>query len=97
MLLQARCKGHAVTGLRIDHSNAQPFPKRDMPAIELHLDHLLIECGLPTGFWEGEAEICDWRLCAWLESKKHRGIFSRSVTVAMTPSGENAFRMVPVD
>ena len=63
-------------------------------AIELELDHLRIECGLPPDFWSGQPEIHDRRLCAWLQAKQFGSKSSRSpLPLDMIPSGENSFRL----
>lgn len=97
MLVIAQYKGHSVTSLRVGRRNARRFFARSTAAIEFELDHLRIECGLPPEFWDGEAEIRDHRLCAWLESKRHPRHPSRAdVTLAMVPSGRNSYKLSPV-
>lgn len=97
MLVIAQYKGHSVTALRVGRRNARRYFQRSAPNIEIELDHLRIECGLGPEFWDGEAEIRDRRLCAWLASKQHSRRPSHSdVTLAMTPSGRNSFKLTPV-
>ncbi|HVN92223.1 MAG TPA: hypothetical protein VMT38_00930 [Terracidiphilus sp.] len=72
------------------------FPK-EVDTIELHLDHLLIQCGLNRDFWQGHTEISDPRLCAWLESKNFNGRPGDApIPMAMIPSGKNSFRLRPI-
>jgi hypothetical protein len=72
------------------------FPKQ-VSSIELLLDHLQIECGLKPGFWQGEPEIFDPRLCAWLESRHlHTKPDRTAIPLAMIPEGNNCFRLQPV-
>ena len=73
MVVKTQCKGHAFTGVEVGAGNVRRYFPKDIEAIELHLDHLLIQCGLPAGFWHGQTEIRDPRLCAWLESKNFNG------------------------
>jgi hypothetical protein len=98
MVVETQRKGCAVTGLRVGATNARRYFPRDVAAIELQLDHLCIECGLPPDFWDGQPEIHDPRLCAWLESKEHKtnsGRFPHHL--AMIPSGVNSFKLGPAD
>lgn len=97
MLVTAHYKGHSATSLRVGRRNAQRFLAPSLATIQLELDHLLIECGLPSDFWQGKAEIRDHRLFAWLESKHHpRRPTHAQIHLAMTPSGANAFRLTIV-
>ena len=97
MLVKAQYKGHSVTALLVGRQNARRFFQQSTPTIEFELDHLRIECGLPPEFWQGDAEIRDLRLCAWLESKHHpRRPLHSEFTLAMTPSGRNSFKLMPV-
>jgi hypothetical protein len=97
MVVKAQCKGHEVTGLRVGHTNARRYFRRDNADIELQLDHLRIECRLSPEFWDGQPEIHDPRLCLWLESKQFYGS-SRGMTahLAMIPAGENSFKLSPL-
>jgi len=94
MAVRTQSRGLTVTGLHVGtHNVRRYFPKR-IAVIELHLDHLLIQCGLPPDFWNGRPEIRDPRLCAWLEAKNFRGNSNRTpLPMAMTPTGENSFRL----
>jgi hypothetical protein len=97
VLVTAQYKGHSVTALRVGRRNARRFFAKSTSAIEFELDHLRIECGLPPEFWDGEAEIRDLRLCAWLESKHHpRRPPHTDVTLAMIPAGRNSYKLSPV-
>lgn len=97
MVVKTQCKGHEVTGLRVGASNARRYFPKNISAIELQLDHLRIECGLPPDFWRGQPEIHDPRLCVWLESKQFNHNNSRvPVLLDMIPSGENSFKIGPV-
>jgi hypothetical protein len=52
---------------------------------------------LSPDFWLGQTEICDPRLCAWLESKNFNGRPGEEpVPLAMIPSGKNCFRLQPI-
>lgn len=97
VLVKAQYKGHSVTALAIGRRNVRRYFARSAQTIEFELDHLRIECDLPPEFWDGEAEIRDLRLCAWLQSKHHpsRRLRSRAA-LAMTSTGENSFKLVPV-
>lgn len=97
MVVKTQCKGHEVTGLRVGAYNARRYFPKNISAIELQLDHLRIECGLPPEFWHGRPEICDPRLCAWLEQKQFHGKQRHApIPLDMIPSGENSFRLGPV-
>jgi hypothetical protein len=97
MVVKTQSKGIGVTGLLIGMDNVRRYFPRQVSVIELKLDHLQIQCGLPPDFWQGEPEIHDPRLCAWLESKHMRGKSDRApVPLAMVPEGKNAFRLQPV-
>jgi hypothetical protein len=94
MVVRTQSKGLKVTGLHVGINNVRRyFPKR-ISVIELHLDHLQIQCGLSPTFWQGQPEIRDPRLCAWLEEKNFRGNSNRTpLPMAMIPAGENSFRL----
>jgi len=97
MLVTSQCSGNRVTGLYVGADNVRRyFPKR-VSAIELQLDHLRIECGLTSHFWDGQPEIHDPRLCLWLESKHSQRKESRSpMSLAMTPLGGDSFTLGPL-
>jgi hypothetical protein len=97
MVVKTQSKGLGVTGLHVGISNVRRYFPRKVAVIELQLDHLRIQCGLTPGFWEGEPEIYDPRLCAWLEAKHMHSRRDRSpIPLAMIPSGNNSFRLQPV-
>ncbi len=97
MVVKTQCKGHAYTGVEVGASNVRRYFSRDINVIELHLDHLLIQCGLSPDFWLGQTEIRDPRLCAWLESKNFNGRPGDApIPLAMIPSGKNCFRLQPI-
>jgi hypothetical protein len=97
MVVKTQCKGREVTGLRVGASNARRYFPKNIAAIELELDHLRIECGLPPDFWRGQPEIHDPRLCAWLESKEFNGKSCRTpIPLDLIPSGKNSFKIGPV-
>ena len=97
MVVKTQNKGTAVTALHVGANNVRRHFPRDVAEIELLLDHLQIQCGLEPGFWQGEPEINDPRLCAWLETKQRIGSANRnSIPLAMVPTGKNSFRLQPV-
>ena len=94
MLVKSQCNGNKVTGLYVGETNVRRYFPKDVKAINLKLDHLLIECGLATRFWDGEPEIRDPRLCLWLESKQSRQSNLRSsLPFSMTPTGDGTFSL----
>ena len=96
MVVQTNCKGRAVTGLRVGINNVRRYFPKDIAVIELHLDHLQIQCILAPDFWQGQPEIHDPRLCAWLESKNfHTKPYREPIPMAMIPSGKSSFRLQP--
>jgi hypothetical protein len=97
MVVKTHSKGIGVTGLLIGVNNVRRYFPKQIAAIELKLDHLQIQCGLSPDFWQGEPEIYDPRLCAWLESKHMHGKQDRTpIPLAMVPEGKNSFRLRPV-
>lgn len=97
MVVKTQSKGREVIGLEVGAMNARRYITKDASAIELQLDHLSISCGLGPDFWDGQAEIHDRRLCAWLEQKNHNGKAGESpAPLAMIPSGKNSFRLQPI-
>jgi hypothetical protein len=98
MVVEVRMKRRGMTGLHVGDGNVQRLFPPDKPAVELELDHLRIVCTLKPEFWEGEPDIEDDRLVAWLESKRMNGkLASGPAPLLMVPSGENAFKVMPVD
>jgi hypothetical protein len=94
MVVRTQSKGLTVTGLHIGINNVRRYFPRRIAVIELHLDHLLIQCGLSPDFWHDRPEIHDPRLCTWLEAKNFRGNSNRTpLPMAMIPTGDNSFRL----
>jgi hypothetical protein len=90
MLVKSQCFQNRVIGLYVGRTNIRRHFPRKIEAINLQLDHLLIQCVLPSQFWNGEPQICDPRLCLWLESKQsQRGYRRSSVPLFMNPSGDS--------
>lgn len=97
MMVKIQNRGSLVTGLNVGATNVRRYFRKQVAAIELQLDHLQIECGLKPEFWQGDGEIHDPRLCAWLELKNSAGLPSRTpAPLAMIPSGKNCFRLQAV-
>ncbi len=97
MVVKTHCEGHAYTGVEVGARNVRRYFTRGIDVIELHLDHLLIQCGLSPGFFEGHTEISDPRLSTWLESKNFNGRPGEApIPLAMIPSGKNCFRLRPI-
>ena len=95
MVVESQCKGRKVIGLRIGIQNAQRFIQHT-GHIELQLGHLRILCALAPDFWQGDGEIHDPRLCAWLEAKHLNQTPARNaIAWAMIPEGINSFRLEP--
>jgi len=97
MLVKTRCKGREIIGVEIGAVNVRRYFSKDSAVIELELDHLQIQLGLAPGFWQGDTEIRDRRLCAWLESKNFNGRPGEApLPLALIPSGKNCFRLRPL-
>jgi hypothetical protein len=97
MVVQTQCKGRGLVGLYVGADNVRRYFPRCASEIVLHLDHLQIQCGLGEKFWDGQAEIFDPRLCAWLESKNfHQRANKTPTPLALIPSGKNCFRLQPI-
>ena len=97
MMVKTQNSGRVVTGLHVGVSNVRRYFPMHVAVIELHLDHLQIQCGLGPDFWQDQPEIHDPRLCAWLESKYYHTRSDRTpIPLAMVPSGKNSFRIKPV-
>jgi len=96
MVVISQYIGHRVTGLYIGADNVKRYFPQHISEIELQLDHLRIECELTAEFWQDHPEICDPRLCLWLESKRFnsRGRIAPA-SLSMIPSGENSFILGP--
>jgi hypothetical protein len=94
MVVKTQLRGGEVTGLHVGVRNVRRFFPKGVRVIELQLDHLEIQCGLSPEFWHGQPEIHDPRLCEWLDFKIiHRLGERKEVRLAMTPAGENTFRL----
>jgi hypothetical protein len=94
MVVRTQNKGLAVIGLYVGVNNVRRHFPRHISVIELHLDHLQIQCSLPPNFWQGQPEIHDPRLCIWLEAKNFHGNSNRTpLPMTMIPCGENSFRL----
>ena len=97
MVVISRCKGHRITGLFVGEDNVKRYFPRRVTEIELQLDHLRIGCELDPEFWQDHPEICDPRLCLWLESKRLNAKEQFSpVPLSMIPTGKNSFIVGPV-
>ncbi|MGA2807419.1 MAG: hypothetical protein ABSE87_04745 [Terracidiphilus sp.] len=97
MVVKTQSKGRGITGLHVGANNVRRYFPKHISSIELQLGHLQIECGLKPDFWQGEPEIYDPRLCAWLESRHMHTVPDRaSIPLAMIPAGKNCFRLQPV-
>jgi hypothetical protein len=97
MIVKTQHKGREFTGVEIGATNVRRYFPKDASVIELHLDHLLIQLGLTPEFWQGNAQICDPRLCAWLESKNFHGRPGDApIPLALIPSGKNCYRLQPI-
>ena len=96
MVVKTQSKGRGVTGLHVGVNNVRRYFPKTVAVIELQLDHLQIQCGLGPDFWQGQPEIYDPRLCAWLESKHMLRASDRNpIPLALIPAGENSFRLQP--
>ncbi len=96
MMVKALRAGREVAGLHVGVCNVRRYFPKHLPAIELQLDHLRIECGLPAEFWHGQPEIRDPRLSLWLISKNLIAkSFATPIPISMIPSGENSFKLEP--
>jgi hypothetical protein len=97
MVVKTHCSGLAVTGLHVGVTNVRRYFPKSIEVIELQLDHLQIQCGLAPDFWQGQPEIQDPRLCAWLESKHfHARPDLTPIPMALIPAGKNSFRLQPL-
>lgn len=95
MMVKALRVGNEACSLHVGHTNVRRYFPRDVTKIELQLDHLRIECGLPPDFWRSEPEIHDPRLRLWLQSKNHERPCRTSIPFTMVPSGGNSFKLEP--
>lgn len=94
MVVKAQYDGFRVSGLYVGVNNVRRYFSKRIPVVELELDHLQIQCGLTPGFWNGQPEIHDPRLCDWLESKHfHEKPCRTPVPLALIPAGKNSFKV----
>lgn len=94
MVVKTQLRGGEVTGLHIGATNVRRYFPREVRVIEIELDGLRIRCGLDKEFWSSRPEICDPRLCEWLDFKVvHRMGERKQVKLAMTPEGPSVFRL----
>jgi hypothetical protein len=93
MVVNSQYIGSRVTGLYVGEGNVRRHFRRRVAEIELHLDHLRIQCELAPSFWRDKPEIRDPRLCLWLESKRR----SETVPLAMVRLGKNSFLLGPIN
>jgi len=94
MVVKSYRKGRTMRGVEVGSVNVHRYFPRDVSEIELLLDHLHIQCGLSPSFWQGDTEIRDPRLCAWLESKNFNNRPGDApIPLALIPSGKNCFRL----
>ncbi|MDR3750045.1 MAG: hypothetical protein P4K94_01030 [Terracidiphilus sp.] len=96
MVVKTQCEMRGHTGLYVGPANVLRYFSKQLRAVELQLGDLHIGCELAPNFWLDRPEIHDPRLCSWLEFKVLRGNRHRTpVALALTPSGENSFRVEP--
>jgi hypothetical protein len=96
MIVEAQSKGYDRCGLYVGAENVRLYFPRNLSTVEFNLGHLKIECRLNPDFWQGQPEIDDPRLGAWLETKlMHSSRNRSSVRLSMIPTGENAYRLQP--
>lgn len=94
MVVRTQYEGFRVSGLYVGANNVRRYFSKRIPVVELELDHLQIQCGLPSRFWDGQPEIHDPRLSDWLESKHFHDKPCRTpVPLALIPSGKNSFKV----
>jgi len=94
MVVKTQYEGFRISGLYVGVNNVRRYFSKRSPVVELQLDHLQIQCGLTAGFWKGQPEIHDHRLCEWLESKRfHEKPCSTPVLLALIPFGKNSFKV----
>lgn len=97
MIVKTQCKGREFTGVEIGAENVRRHFPKDIHVIELHLDHLLIQLELESDFWQGHTQICDRRLCAWLESKNFNGRpGDEPIPLVLIPAGKSCYQLKAV-
>lgn len=94
MLVEVQQKGHNVVGLNVGASNVRRYFPKGTSSIDLHLDHLEIQCQLQPDFWKNEPQISDPRLSAWLEAKNLRKPGRHPpVMLNLVPADKRSFRL----
>lgn len=97
MVVRTQCKGRKVSGLYIGERNVRRNFPRHTTGVEFELGHLHIRCQLAPGFWKGQPEIHDPRLCEWLEFKLYRERSLRtSLPLVLVQAGRSRFRILPM-
>lgn len=97
MVVRTKENGREVIGLRVGVANVRRYFSRNQHDVELRMGDLQIQCKLSPGFWGGEPEIHDPRLCEWLQYKvsletSHR----KPIALTMVQTGANSFSLHPV-
>ncbi len=94
MVVTTQENGREVLGVRVGAGNVRRYFPKSMGAVELLLGDLRIQCKLEPDFWNGQPEICDPRLGAWLKYKVSRERSNRKpVALAMERAGANVFTL----
>jgi len=94
MIVKMKVRGSCVSSLRIGARNVRRYFTKSVPAVDLDLDGLQIQCDLSQNSWRNEPEIVDPRLCAWLTAKKTKlRVDGDSAVLLMVPAGRNSFRL----
>jgi hypothetical protein len=97
MVVTTKVNGQGALDLRVGAANVRRYFPKGMGAVELQLGDLHIQCCLTPEFWNGQPEIRDPRLGAWLKYKVSRERVKRKqVALAMERAGANAFTLRPV-
>ena len=98
MVVSEKSRRLGTTGLHIGEGNVQRLFPPEISIVELELDHLRIVCTLKPDFWDGAPEIHDARLDSWLNAKRMSGKLAPApAPLAMIPSGDHAFRLMPIE
>jgi hypothetical protein len=92
MIVRAQGTNGRIAALHVGIGNVLRYFSQHSSTIELELDHLRIRCELPPEFWTSKPEICDRRLCAWIEAKRH-GSAGPTIPLNMQPRGNNLFQL----
>lgn len=96
MVVRTQNDGRDNFGLHVGPVNARRYFSRSTGAVELELDDLHIQCLLPESFWNGQPEIHDPRLCAWLKFAVLQKDRKQSpIELNMVQSGTNTFTLHP--